>query len=84
MSQNDPRNHVQRGTENDAPRPSAKETARRKKLSEKIEHLGSIEHGEIFRKLKMHNLGYTQNSNGIFVDITDIPGDVVDEMIRNE
>lgn len=62
------------------PRSSAKETSRRKKLSEKIERLGGIEHGEIFRKLKMHNLGYTQNSNGIFFDITDIPGDIVDEL----
>ena len=60
---------------------SAKEAGRRKKLSEKIELLGSIEHGEIFRKLKMCNLGYTQNSNGIFFDITDVPGDVIDDLV---
>ena len=60
---------------------SAKETGRRKKLSEKIELLGSIEHGEIFRKLKMRNLGYTQNSNGIFFDITEVPGDVIDDLV---
>lgn len=63
-----------------APRSSAKETGRRKKLSEKIEKLGAIEHGEIFRKLKMHSLGYTQNNNGIFFDITDLPGEIVDEI----
>jgi hypothetical protein len=60
---------------------SAKETSRRKKLSEKIEHLGPIEHGEIFRKLKTRNLGYTQNSNGIFFDITNVPDDVVDDLV---
>jgi len=60
---------------------SAKEAGRRKKLSDKIELLGSIEHGEIFRKLKMRNLGYTQNSNGIFFDITDVPGDVIDDLV---
>ena len=60
---------------------SAKEAARRKKLSEKIDRLGSIEHGEIFRKLKHHNLGYTQNSNGIFFDITNVPGPIIDDLL---
>lgn len=50
-------------------------------MSEKIEQLGSIEHGEIFRKLKTRNLGYTQNSNGIFFDITDVPDDVIDDLV---
>ena len=60
---------------------ASKETGRRKKLSEKIELLGSIEHGEIFRKLKMRHLGYTQNSNGIFFDITEVPGEVIDDLV---
>lgn len=64
-----------------ASKSSAKEAGRRKKLSDKIELLGSIEHGEIFRKLKMRNLGYTQNSNGFFFDITNVPGDVIDELV---
>ena len=63
------------------PKASAKETSRRKKLSEKIEQLGSIEHGEIFRKLKTRNLGFTQNSNGIFFDITDVPNDVINDLV---
>jgi hypothetical protein len=54
---------------------------KKKKLSEKIDKLSSIEHGEIFRKLKNHNIGFTQNSNGVFIDITDVPMEIINELI---
>lgn len=56
------------------------ETSKKKKLSDKIDKLSSIEHGEIFRKLKFHNVGFTQNSNGVFIDITDISMDIINEL----
>jgi hypothetical protein len=57
------------------------ESTKKKKLSEKIDKLSSIEHGEIFRKLKNHNIGFTQNSNGVFIDITDVPMEIINELI---
>lgn len=59
---------------------SSVETTKKKKLSEKIDKLSSIEHGEIFRKLKKYDIGFTQNSNGVFIDITDVNMDIIEEL----
>lgn len=52
----------------------------RRKLAAKIDQLGSIEHGEIFRTLQSHNFPFTRNSNGVFFDITDMPKNVICEL----
>lgn len=54
--------------------------SKRQKLADKIEQLGSIEHGEIFRKLVSRNISYTHNANGVFVNITNIPADIIDDL----
>lgn len=52
----------------------------RKSLMEKITALGSTEHTEIFRILKKYNVPHTQNNNGIFVNITSVPEEILKEV----
>ena len=42
----------------------------RKALVEKIKALGQTEHDELLRILKSHDVPYTQNSNGVFINIS--------------
>ncbi len=42
----------------------------RKVLAEKIKQLGQTEHDELLRILKSHNVPFTQNSNGVFINIS--------------
>ena len=52
----------------------------RRKLAAKIDQLGCIEHGEIFRTLQRHDFPFTRNNNGVFFDITDMPKNVICEL----
>lgn len=56
----------------------------RKSLAERIRRLGPIEHAEIFRILQRRSVPYTQNTNGIFADIANVPEEVVQELARFE
>ena len=54
----------------------------RKALEEQISRLGPTEHREIFRILLKHRISFTQNNNGTFVNISNIPDSIVDEISK--
>lgn len=54
----------------------------RKKLHENLKHLVKSEYEQIFRILKAHNEPYTENSNGIFFDVTSIADDTFTDMAK--
>lgn len=54
----------------------------RKRLHENLRHLVKSEHEQIFRILKKYNETYTENSNGIFFDITTISEDTFQDMLK--
>ena len=49
----------------------------RKNLNDKIADLGRNEHEEIFNILLSHDQDYTRNKNGVFVNFSDVPDDVI-------
>jgi thiamine kinase-like enzyme len=53
---------------------------RKKNLRYNINNLSQTEHEEIFKILKTHDLSFTQNKNGIFVDISLLPQDILEKM----
>lgn len=52
----------------------------RKVLEEHIGRLGPTEHQEIFRILLKHNIPFTQNNNGTFVNISSTPESIIEEI----
>jgi len=46
---------------------------RRKQLIKEISKLKKVEHIEIFKIFKKDNIKYTENNNGIFINISKIP-----------
>jgi Bromodomain extra-terminal - transcription regulation len=55
-------------------------TRERKALTEKIRGLGKTEHEELLRILKAHSIQYTQNNNGVFVNISMVEDGVIRQM----
>jgi uncharacterized membrane protein len=53
-----------------------REYDRRKKFAEDLKGLGKTDYEEIFRIVKEHQLEYSENSNGIFFDISQISSEV--------
>jgi hypothetical protein len=51
---------------------------RRKRLVDRVSHLGVTEHEQILRILYNHGLRYTKNNNGVFCDMTKVPDEVLD------
>ena len=49
----------------------------KKLLIQDIEHLDNIEHIEIFKIFKDDNIKYTENSNGIFINLSKVPDDTL-------
>lgn len=55
--------------------------ARNKRIIiDKISKLSATEHDEIFKILARCNIGYTQNSNGVFFNFSCIPNEVLSEI----
>ena len=52
----------------------------KKVLFDRINNLSSTEHEEIFRIIKNNMVSYSQNKNGIFFNLSSLPGDVVKEI----
>jgi hypothetical protein len=46
-------------------------------LRNKIEKLDKIHHSRIFSIIKQHNVLYTTNSNGVFVNLTPLDADTI-------
>lgn len=54
----------------------------RRRLVDRCERLGAIEHGEILRRLRALGVPSTQNRNGVFFDITRLSEEVVQDLTR--
>lgn len=54
----------------------------RRTLIRRTQELGPTEHGEIFKILTSHGIDHTQNSNGIFVNLSRVPDEVLDKVQR--
>lgn len=52
----------------------------KKSLMEKIGRLGPTEHDEIFKIFKKHDISYTENKNGIFVNLKNIQNEILKEI----
>jgi hypothetical protein len=52
----------------------------RKALAEKIKSLGKTEHDELLRILKGHLVPYTQNNNGVFINMSAVSDEVLSKM----
>ena len=54
----------------------------RQLLKQRVDELGQTEHLEIFRLLERHGVPYTRNSNGVFINLTIVPENVIIELQR--
>jgi Bromodomain extra-terminal - transcription regulation len=52
----------------------------KRRLVDRINHLGTTEHNEILNIIKRKNIGYTQNNNGTFVHIAKLDEDTLHEI----
>lgn len=52
----------------------------RKLLMQRIQELGSTEHAEIFKMLSASGIDYSQNNNGVFVNLSAVPPSVLREI----
>ncbi len=46
-------------------------------LMQQVQHLGATEHHEIFNMISKHDVRYTQNNNGVFIDMSTLPNDLL-------
>lgn len=49
----------------------------RKLILDKVRLLGPTEHKEIFSLLQAHHIAYSSNSNGVFINLSTVPDDVL-------
>lgn len=54
----------------------------KKRLHENLKHLVKSEYEQIFRILKKYNEQYTENSNGVFFDISMLSEQTFNEMLK--
>ena len=54
--------------------------AQKRHLPDKISRLTATAHNEIFKIMKQHNINFSQNKNGVFSVLKDIPSDVLVEI----
>lgn len=52
----------------------------RKKLLDDLKLLVKSEYEEVFRIIKRANVNYSENSNGIFFDITQLSDDIIEKL----
>lgn len=49
----------------------------RKLILDKVRQLGPTEHQEIFSLLQEHGIAFSSNSNGVFINLSTVPDDVL-------
>ena len=69
-------------TPGDTPKLSANEYARRKTFLDNLATLTRPEHMEIVRLLQKHGAQYSENHNGIFLNLTTLTQEVFDDLER--
>ena len=58
---------------------SNEEYDERKMFLEDLKILSKTEHEKLFQFLRTHNIEYSENSNGVFFDLTKIPSQLFEE-----
>lgn len=61
----------------DQRRPAQGGSRARKLILDKVRQLGTTEHQEIFTLLRTHGIAYSSNSNGVFINLSTVPDDVL-------
>jgi hypothetical protein len=56
------------------------ETSKLKILRDSISELGLVENIEIFKILQKNNVKYTENNNGIFINMTKLSQKTIDDL----
>ena len=51
-----------------------------KLLCERIQQLGKTEHDEIYKKISDNGIEYTQNKNGVFINLSSVSDEVLKEV----
>lgn len=51
-------------------------------LKKKIENLDKSKQIELFNRLNKKNVLYSENRNGIFINMNEIPKEIIEEMIQ--
>ena len=59
---------------------TAEESEQRKLFSQDVKLLNKNEMEEMYRILKTHNADFSENSNGVFVDVSKLPAHVFKEL----
>lgn len=59
---------------------SAPDTNARKQFAEDIKGLQTDEYHEIFRILKRNDVDFSENTNGIFFDLSQVPDDIFQKL----
>jgi predicted RNA binding protein YcfA (HicA-like mRNA interferase family) len=54
---------------------------KKKDIINKVSNLSNVQQNEIFNIIKKNNINYTCNKNGIFINITKINDDLVNEIL---
>jgi hypothetical protein len=49
-------------------------------LRDQIEELGKHHHLEILRLIKFHNVPYNENQNGVFINLSNSPPELIDKL----
>lgn len=62
--------------------PSKSEYELRKQMLEELKHLSKDEYKEVFRIIKEHNVEFTENSNGIFFDLTILSTEAFADLLK--
>jgi hypothetical protein len=53
----------------------------RKQFLEDLKFLSKEEYEELFRIIKRNNIDYSENSNGVFFDLTSISNDIFSKLV---
>ena len=51
-----------------------------KQIRDKIENINTIHHIKFFEILKKHNVNYSENRNGIFINMCSLNKDIINEI----
>jgi len=61
---------------------SNEEYEERKQLLGELKRLTKYEQVEIFKRLKFHSIDFSENSNGVFFDLSKLPAEAFHDMKR--
>ena len=51
-----------------------------KKLNKIVSNLNEIHHKKIFEIINSNNIKFSENRNGVFINLNNLPGNIIDEI----